>query len=223
MIRRPPRSTLFPYTTLFRSLPLLAAAAGDVPIGMGVSMAVWDDDLHASLEPGAPSPRARLELVRAITDAGLSCGVFLAPLLPGLTDRLADLDAALRAVADAGATGVTVVPLHLRPGAREWFSAWLAREHPALVPRYRQLYRRGAVVAPEYRRWLAGRVAPLLARYGLGRQAGGAARGVDVPSGIPGDGDSRFPAGSVPATRPSARPAPARPGAAATGEQLALL
>src|SRR3954462_1347922 len=48
------------------------------------------------------------------------------------------------AIAEAGATGVTVLPLHLRPGAREWFTAWLAREHPALVPRYRALYGRGA-------------------------------------------------------------------------------
>src|SRR5260370_9132633 len=30
MIRRPPRSTLFPYTTLFRSNPAHEAAAGDV-------------------------------------------------------------------------------------------------------------------------------------------------------------------------------------------------
>src|SRR5688572_32732181 len=29
MIRRPPRSTLFPYTTLFRSVPPLLDAAGD--------------------------------------------------------------------------------------------------------------------------------------------------------------------------------------------------
>src|SRR3712207_7339390 len=28
MIRRPPRSTLFPYTTLFRSLPVLAGVPG---------------------------------------------------------------------------------------------------------------------------------------------------------------------------------------------------
>jgi hypothetical protein len=169
-----------------------------------------------------PSPRARLELVRAIADAGLPCGVFLAPVLPGLTDRLADLDAALRAIAEAGATGVTVVPLHLRPGAREWFSAWLAREHPALVPRYQQLYRRGAVVAPEYRGWLAGRVAPLLGRYGLDRQAGGAARranGGDAPSGILSDGDRRFPEGSLPAT-PLGQ---VRRAEAAEGEQLALL
>jgi DNA repair photolyase len=167
-----PFSILTKGTLLRRDLPLLSAAARDVPIGLGVSMAIWDDDLHASLEPGVPSPRARLELVRAIADASLSCGVFLAPVLPGLTDRLADLDAALSAIAEAGATGVTVVPLHLRPGAREWFSAWLAREHSQLVPRYQQLYRRGAVVAPEYRSWLSQRVAPLLARYGLDRRPG---------------------------------------------------
>jgi DNA repair photolyase len=221
-----PFSVLTKGTLLRRDLPLLAAAARDVPIGLGVSMAIWDEDLHASLEPGVPSPRARLELVRAVTDAGLSCGVFLAPVLPGLTDRLADLDAALQAIAEAGASGVTVVPLHLRPGAREWFSAWLAREHPQLVPRYQQLYRRGAGVAPEYRRWLAQRVAPLLTRYGLDRQAGGAARGVgadDAPAGIPGDGDSDFPAGRLPATRSGGRTPRTRSAGAPAAEQLTLL
>jgi DNA repair photolyase len=216
-----PFSILTKGTLLRRDLPLLAAAARDVPIGLGVSLAIWDDDLHTSLEPGVPSPRARLDLVRAIADAGLSCGVFLAPVLPGLTDRLADLDAALAAIAEAGATGVTVVPLHLRPGAREWFSAWLAREHPALVPRYRQLYRRGAVVAPEYRRWLETRVAPLLGRHGLDRRAGGAARGADTPGGTHGGGDRDFPAGSLPVTR--AGSGPTRPRAEPVGEQLALL
>ena len=221
-----PFSVLTKGTLLRRDLPLLAAAARDVPIGLGVSLAVWDEDLHASLEPGVPGPRARLELVRAIADAGLSCGVFLAPVLPGLTDRLADLDAALRAIAEAGATGVTVVPLHLRPGAREWFSAWLAREHPQLVPRYQQLYRRGSVVAPEYRSWLTQRVAPLLARYGLDRQAGGAARGVDADgaaTGIPTDGDRDFPAGSLPATRPGRQASQAPPADEPAGEQLPLL
>ena len=53
------------------------------------------------------------------------------------------LDAALGAIAASGATGVTLIPLHLRPGAREWFMAWLGREHPELVPWYRELYRRG--------------------------------------------------------------------------------
>jgi DNA repair photolyase len=190
---------------------LLTAASRDVPIGLGVSMAIWDDDLHATLEPGVATPRARLDLVRAITEAGLPCGVFLAPVLPGLTDRREHLEAAIGAIAAAGATGVTVLPLHLRPGAREWFTAWLAREHPGLVGRYKQLYGRGAYVPAEYRSWLAGRVRPILARHGLDRQSGGTARGLagnnGAPAGsdrgLPGDDSAGFPVGSLPERLPT--------------------
>ena len=196
-----PFSILTKGTLLRRDIPLLVRSAGSVPVGLGISMAIWDDDLHAALEPGVPTPRARLDLVRAMTDAGLPCGVFLAPVLPGLTDGVAELDAALAAIAAAGATGVTVIPLHLRPGAREWFMAWLLRTHPGLVPRYEQLYARRAYVPAEYRTWLAQRVAPLLARHGLDRQRGGAARKVDarLAAGVPGDEEVGFPAGSLPA------------------------
>jgi hypothetical protein len=147
-----------------------------------------------------PSPRARLDLVKALTDAGLPCGVFLAPVLPGLTDTVEQLDAALCAIAAAGATGVTVVPLHLRPGAREWFMTWLRQAHPVLVPRYERLYARRAYVPAEYRAWLQQRVAPLLTTHGLDRQSGGAARGTTdaVATGVAGDDEVGFPDGSLP-------------------------
>jgi DNA repair photolyase len=195
-----PFSILTKGTLLRRDIPLLTTAAAQVSVGLGVSVAIWDDELHTALEPGVPTPRARLDLVRAITDAGLPCGVFMAPVLPGLTDGKVELDAALAAIAATGATGVTVIPLHLRPGAREWFMAWLARAHPELVPRYRQLYARGAYLPAEYRTWLSQRVAPLLARHGLDRQKGGAARQVDagIATGVPGDEEVGFPAGSLP-------------------------
>jgi DNA repair photolyase len=230
---RTPFSILTKGTLLRRDIPLLAAAAEKVPVGLGVSMAIWDDGLHAALEPGVPTPRARLDLVRAVTDAGLPCGVFLAPVLPGLTDGKAELDAAIGAIAAAGATGVTVIPLHLRPGAREWFTAWLEREHPQQVPRYRQLYARGAYVPAEYRTWLSQRVAPLLAKHGLGWQKGGTARQVDqaVAAGVPGDEEVGFPDGSLPmGGLPGVRPKgemPVEPACrdvtAAEPEQLSLI
>ncbi|SOD97434.1 intein C-terminal splicing region/intein N-terminal splicing region [Blastococcus haudaquaticus] len=196
-----PFSILTKGTLLRRDIPLLVEAAGQVPLGLGVSLAIWDDELHNGLEPGVPTPKARLDLVRALADAGLPCGVFLAPVLPALTDGVDDLDAALGAIAAAGATGVTVIPLHLRPGAREWFMAWLAREHPELVPRYQQLYARRAYVPAEYRTWLAQRVAPLLTKHSLDRHSGGTARKVVDPvitSGVPGDPEVGFPDGSLP-------------------------
>ena len=224
-----PFSILTKGTLLRRDIPLLAESAQRVPVGLGVSMAIWDDELHDALEPGVPTPRARLDLVRALTDAGLPCGVFLAPVLPGLTDGKEHLDAALGAIAAAGATGVTVIPLHLRPGAREWFMAWLSTAHPELTPRYEQLYARRAYVPADYRTWLGQRVAPLLAAHGLDGQKGGAARKVDdrIATGVPGDEEVGFPAGSLPsggltgaalAAGPTGGPAES-----AAGEQLALL
>ena len=93
--------------------------------------------------------------------------MFVAPVLPGLTDSVERLDALLAEIAAAGASGATVLPLHLRPGAREWFAAWLASEHPERVPSYRQIYARGANADIRYRRWLGRRVGPLLRRHGL--------------------------------------------------------
>ena len=198
-----PFSVLTKGTLLRRDLPLLTAAARDVPVGLGVSVAVWDEALHRAIEPGAPSPRARLDLVSAVREAGLPCGVFMAPVLPGLTDSAEQLDVALAALADAGATGVTVLPLHLRPGAREWWLTWLARERPDLLPLYRELYGRGAYVPRAYRDALAARVTPLLERHGLTGRRGGEQRGVR-----PDEGD--FPLGSLPdGTAPRARPASA--------------
>lgn len=163
-----PFSILTKGTVLSRDLPLLSAVSKDVEVGVGVSIALVDRELQRSLEPGTASPQARLELVRKIVDAGLPCGVFVAPVLPGLTDSVEQLDALLAAIAGTGASGVTVLPLHLRPGAKEWFAAWLAREHPGLVPEYRRIYARGSNADLRYRRWLGARVGPLLRRHDLG-------------------------------------------------------
>jgi DNA repair photolyase len=164
-----PFSILTKGTVLSRDLPLLSSVRRDVPVGVSVSIALVDRALQRSLEPGTASPQARLELVRKIVDAGLPCGVFIAPVVPHLTDSVAQLDALLTAIADTGATGATVLPLHLRKGAREWFMAWLAREHPHLVPSYRRIYAKGSNADVRYRRWLGTRVGPLLRRHGLDR------------------------------------------------------
>jgi DNA repair photolyase len=158
-------------TVLSRDLPLLSEVSQDVPVGLGVSIALVDRELQRSLEPGTASPQARLELVRKVVEAGLPCGVFVAPVLPHLTDSVEQLDVLLEAIAGTGASGVTVLPLHLRKGAREWFATWLAKEHPHLVPSYRRIYAKGSNADVRYRRWLGTRVGPLLRRHGLDRKA----------------------------------------------------
>lgn len=160
-----PFSILTKGTLLQRDLPLLTDV--DVPVSVAVSLAIGDPELHRLVEPGTPTPEARLGLIRAIRKAGLECHVMVAPVLPMLTDSVEQLDALLGRIAAAGATGVTVFGLHLRGSTRGWFTGWLARTRPDLVLPYRELYGRGAYLPQSYRDDLRARVTPLIARHGL--------------------------------------------------------
>jgi DNA repair photolyase len=164
-----PFSILTKGSLLRRDLPLLAAANDRVPVDLAMSIAVYDDELQQSIEPGTPSTAARLATVAAARDAGLPVTVFLMPILPYLTDTRAHLDSALERVAAAGASGVVHSALHLRPGAKEWYLRWLAAEHPALLPRYEEMYRFSAYAPKEYRKWLADKFRPLARKHGLSR------------------------------------------------------
>ena len=165
-----PFSILTKGTLLRRDIPLLQQVAERVPVEVAMTIDIFDARLRESIEPGAPTTEARLATVRAVRDAGLPCSVFVMPVFPDLTDSVDHLDRAFGAIAGSGAESVAYSALHLKPGAREWFFAWLAREQPGLVARYQRLYPNGQVYAsPGYRKWLAARVRPLLRRHGLER------------------------------------------------------
>ncbi|BBY21202.1 Rv2578c family radical SAM protein [Mycobacterium stomatepiae] len=162
-----PLSILTKGTLLRRDLPLISAVSQQVSVSVAVSLAVGDAELHRDVEPGTPTPQARLGLIAAVRDAGLDCHVMVAPVLPHLTDSAEHLDGLLGQIAAAGATSVTVFGLHLRRSTRGWFMAWLTRSHPELVGRCRELYRRGAYLPPDYRERLRTRAAPLIAKHRL--------------------------------------------------------
>lgn len=97
-----------------RDLDLLKELARWGAVRVGVSIPVLDPDLARALEPGAPPPSARLAAVAALHDAGIPVGVSLAPLIPGISDRL--LPRALEAAREAGARWAFAGALRL-PGS----------------------------------------------------------------------------------------------------------
>src|SRR5205085_10539225 len=125
-----PFSILTKGTLILRDLDLLTQAAEVTSVGLSMSVGFVDETLWRSVEPGTPSPRRRLDAVRRLSDAGFAVGVLMAPVLPGLTDTQDSIDATVAALSAAGAASIVPLALHLRPGAREWYQAWLAREHP---------------------------------------------------------------------------------------------
>jgi DNA repair photolyase len=164
-----PFSILTKGTLILRDADLLEEAAGVTDVGLAVSVGCADEDLWRTLEPGTPSPRRRLEVCAAFSGRGLGCAVLMGPVVPFLSDSPAQLAATVRQIAQAGASSVSPIVLHLRPGAREWFFRWLAEHHPGLVARYRGLYGRGAYAPKAYQQRVSEQVRALARQYRVGQ------------------------------------------------------
>jgi DNA repair photolyase len=141
-----------------------------------------DESIWRSVEPGTPSPRRRLDAVRQLTDAGFDVGVLMAPILPGLTDTDESIDATMKAIAASGATSVTPIALHLRPGAKEWYAKWVGHHHPELLPLYRRLYGKKSYLAEVSQREITARVRLAARRHGLGASSANEARDLAEPT-----------------------------------------
>jgi DNA repair photolyase len=165
-----PFSILTKGSLILRDIDLLQQCAEVADVGTNVSVGFVDQVLWRSLEPGTPSPRKRLEVCRKLNEAGIRCGVLMAPIIPFLSDSPAQLAATVAAVAETRATHVSPIVLHLRTGAREWYLRWLAENHPDLVQRYERLYGRGAYAPKAYQEDISGRVHELARRFGIGER-----------------------------------------------------
>lgn len=137
---RNPFSILTKGTLILRDLELLAQASRVTDVATAFSIGTLDEDAWRKSEPGTPHPRKRIEAVAALNAAGIPCGILMAPILPGITDTPDQLREVVKAAIEAGATHVSPILLHLRPGVREEFMPWLAEHYPDLVPRYEQTY-----------------------------------------------------------------------------------
>jgi DNA repair photolyase len=150
-----PCSVLTKSPLLLRDLPLMKEIAQRTEFSAALSVPTLDERAWRATEPHTPNPRARLEAVAELTRAGISTGVLIAPLMPGINDAPEQIEPILELAAEAGAAYVTGIALHLRRGVREVFFEWLKEERPELVERYEKLYRRGAYAPIEERKRLS--------------------------------------------------------------------
>ena len=139
---RNPFSILTKSTLILRDLDVLAEAAQRTRVQAAFSVGTVDDEVWKMSEPGTPHPLRRLEALVRLREAGIPVGVLAAPILPGISDSPAQLGALARALADAGVESASPIVLHLRPGVREEYFAWLAEARPDLMARYEEIYRR---------------------------------------------------------------------------------
>jgi DNA repair photolyase len=146
-----PCSVLTKSPLLLRDLPLMLEIAQRASFSACLSIPTLDEKAWRATEPHTPSPRARLEAVAELNAAGIPTGVLIAPLMPGINDAPDQVEPLLELAAEAGATNIAGVALHLRGEVRTVFMDWLRSQRPDLVPRYEELYRRRAYAPREER------------------------------------------------------------------------
>ena len=136
-----PCSILTKSPLLLRDLDLFEELVATAGFTANLSIGTLDEEVWRRSEPGTPHPKARMAAVKRLVQAGIPCGILMAPILPGISDAPEQLRAVVRAAADAGASHLTPITLHLRRGVKEEFMPWLEREYPELVRDYRRMYR----------------------------------------------------------------------------------
>src|ERR1700756_83804 len=139
-----PCSILTKSPLLLRDLDVMLEIIARTTFTACLSIPTLDEKAWRETEPHTPHPRARLEAVAELNRAGIPTGVLIAPLMPGIKAAPRQVEALLELAAEAGACNVAGVALHLRGEVRQVFMDWMRSARPDLVPRYQELYRRGA-------------------------------------------------------------------------------
>ncbi len=120
---RHPATIVTKNALVLRDLDLLQRLARDSLIRVFLSVTTLDNTLASRLEPRASAPHARLRAVAQLAAAGVPVGVFVAPLIPALTDH--ELETIMGAAREAGASTISYTLLRLPWQVAPLFRQWL--------------------------------------------------------------------------------------------------
>jgi DNA repair photolyase len=144
-----PCSVLTKSPLLLRDITLMKELVEVTDFVANLSIPTLDEKAWRQTEPHTPHPRKRIEAVAELSGAGIPTGVLIAPLIPGVNDSPEQVREIADLVEQAGAETVGAVGLHLRGEVREIWFDWLRQQRPDLLPRYEELYARGAYLPRE--------------------------------------------------------------------------
>ena len=171
---------------IVRDRDVLGALSKVARCNVYMSVPSVDEDAWRQLEPGTAHPLQRLRAVRDLVDAGINAGVLMAPIVPGFTSSRSKLERTIKAIADHGARFVGCNVMYLQDGTRAHFLEFIAREFPAMLPRFEALYQKK--YPPEaYRKEVKAMVQVLQRRYGMARREDVLETQGSAPLGAPDD------------------------------------
>jgi DNA repair photolyase len=152
---------------ILHDLDLLKEIARRNVLGVHITITTTDEKLARLIEPRAPRAELRLDAVRRLRAAGICVAVFPNPVMPGITDSEASLDAVAKAAKGAGALSFGGGALYLPSASQQVFLPFVEREFPHLAARYRETFERSIHLSRRYKDALAEKIRRIRDRYQL--------------------------------------------------------
>jgi DNA repair photolyase len=166
-----PVSLLTKSALVTRDIDLWARVNAGSRFILNMTIGTLDESVRRRFEPGASPIAERLETLRAFSRRGMTVGVMAIPLLPFISDAVADIRALVQSLKDAGAAYVMPGGLTLRPGRqKDFYLEEIEATYPGLLERYREIYaeeRQSGACTRRYRDGLTVRVAEATAGLGV--------------------------------------------------------
>jgi DNA repair photolyase len=111
-----------------RDVDLLRNLAAHNAVAVNISVTSLDSNLQRVLEPRTSLPQARLDAIRQLRSEGITTGVMVAPIIPGLTDH--EVPKILDACAKVGAQFAAYTIVRLPWAVAPLFEHWLEEHFP---------------------------------------------------------------------------------------------
>ena len=111
-----------------RDLDILGRMARRGLVRVGVSVTTLDPVLSRLMEPRAPAPKRRLQMIQRLSAAGVPVRIMASPMVPALTDP--ELEEVLTRGKEAGARTASWIMLRLPQEVSPLWQDWLAAHYP---------------------------------------------------------------------------------------------
>ncbi len=129
-------------TLVERDLDLLTEMNKHADVIVGMSFSSVNNEISQIFEPGVPLPSERLKTLKRLRKAGLTCGIFLMPLIPFITDKIDKMTAVFKAAQQRNLNFIVASGLTLKPGRqRNNFYASLNQHFPGLKSEYTMIFK----------------------------------------------------------------------------------
>ena len=115
-----------------RDIDVLQDLARNASLGVFFTIPFTDVDVSRAVEPFAPLPEARFHAMAALADAGISVGIGIAPVIPGLST---DIPVLLKRAKEAGARHAFINMLRLPGSVAPYFEEQLRAKLPTKADR----------------------------------------------------------------------------------------